>query len=144
MTLQQNAPTDANGNGAGLAGPIAADISNAIVRLVREHIGKGPTQAKTLLQDDVVVTVLRGGFTQAEKTLYRAGRADVVDDSRRAMQDVLEREMRAAVERLTGRRVTAFMSANHHEPDASVEVFLLERDGANGAGNGSVRADQVG
>ena len=42
--------------------------------------------------------------------------------------------MRAAVERLTGRRVIAFLSANHHEPDASVEVFLLEPASANGDG----------
>ena len=131
MTLQHHAGTESDGHG--LSGSVAADISNALVRLVREHFGKGPTQAKTLLHDDVVVTVLRGGFTQAEKTLYRAGHADVVHESRRAMQDVLEREMRAVVERLTGRRVAAFMSANHHEPDASVEVFLLGRDGANGA-----------
>jgi uncharacterized protein YbcI len=106
-------------------GPLAADISNAVVRLVREHFGKGPNQAKTLLHDDVVVTVLRGGFTQAEKTLYRNGKGDVVDEARRAMQDVFETEMRAAVERITGREVEAFMSANHFEPDASVEIFLL-------------------
>jgi uncharacterized protein YbcI len=117
----------------GPTGPVAADISNAVVRLVREHVGKGPTQAKTLLHDDIVVTVLRGGFTHAEKTLYKAGRADVVDEGRRAMQAVFEREMRAAVERLTGRRVSAFLSANHHEPDASVEVFLLEPEVALGA-----------
>src|SRR3954471_3593305 len=122
-----------------LSGPIASEISNTVVRLVREHWGKGPTQAKTLLHEDVVVTVLRGGFTHAEKTLYKAGRADVVDEGRRAMQSVFEREMRAAVERLTGRRVAAFLSANHHEPDASVEVFLLEPDAADG--NGSAVAE---
>src|SRR3954471_7610429 len=115
-----------------LSGPIASEISNTVVRLLREHWGKGPTQAKTLLHDDVVVTVLRGGFTQAEKTLYKAGRADIVDEGRRAMQGVFEREMRAAVERLTGRRVSAFLSANHHDPDASVEVFLLEPDQGDG------------
>ena len=126
MTLdQQRTP---NLTEAALAGPLAADISNAVVRLVREHFGKGPTQAKTLLHDDAVVTILRGGFTHAEKTLYKAGRADIVDEGRRAMQAVFEREMRAEVERLMGRRVVAFLSANHHEPDASVEVFLLEPD----------------
>src|SRR3954469_24109013 len=83
-------------------GPVAADISNAVVRLVREHFGKGPTQAKTLVHDDVVVTVLRGGFTHAEQTLYKAGKGDIVEEGRRAMQDVFEREMRAAVEQLTG------------------------------------------
>src|SRR3954453_22856420 len=122
-----------------LAGPLAADISNAVVRLVREHFGKGPTQAKTLLHDDAAVTILRGGFTHAEKTLYKAGRADIVEEGRRAMQSVFEREMRAAIERLTGRRVVAFLSANHHDPDASVEVFLLEPEpgsGSNGHSNG--------
>ena len=113
-------------------GPLAADISNAVVRLVREHFGKGPNQAKTLLHDDVVVTVLRGGFTQAEKTLVSAGKGDIVNEARRAMQDVFETEMRAAVESITGRQVEAFMSANHHEPDASVEIFLL-RPAQNGS-----------
>ena len=106
-------------------GPVVADISNEIVKLVREHFGKGPTQAKTIWHDDVVVTVLRGGFTQAERTLYRNGKGDLVDTVRRAMQDLLEREMRAIVERHTGRRVEAFLSANHNDPDASVETFLL-------------------
>jgi uncharacterized protein YbcI len=120
-----------------LSGPLAADISNAVVRLFREHFGKGPTQAKTLLHDDAVVTILRGGFTHAEKTLYKAGRADIVDEGRRAMQGVFEREMRAEVERLTGKRVIAFLSANHHEPDASVEVFLLD-PGPDGEGGSPV------
>jgi uncharacterized protein YbcI len=106
-------------------GPVVADISNEIVRMVREHFGKGPTQARTIWHDDVVVAVLRGGFTTQEQTLYRAGKGDIVEEGRRAMQDVFEREMRACVERYTGRRVEAFLSANHHEPDASVEIFLL-------------------
>ena len=109
-------------------GPIVADISNEIVRMVREHYGKGPTQAKTIWHDDVLVTVLRGGFTVAEQTLYRNGKGAVVEEGRRAMQDVFERDMCACVERHTGRRVEAFLSANHHEPDASVEIFLLAPD----------------
>jgi uncharacterized protein YbcI len=131
MTVQPHRIPD----GPVLNGPLAADISNSIVRLVREHFGKGPTQAKTVVHEDVVVTVLRGGFTHAEKTLYNAGRADIVDAGRRAMQDVFEREMRAEVERLTGRHVEAFLSANHHDPDASVEIFLLDVE-RNGRGDG--------
>jgi uncharacterized protein YbcI len=125
MTLEQQRTAPGLGDLA-FSGPIAADISNAVVRLVREHFGKGPTQAKTLLHDDAVVTILRGGFTHAEKTLYKAGKGEVVEEGRRAMQDVFEREMRAEVERLTGRRVAAFLSANHYDPDASVEIFLLD------------------
>ena len=112
-------------------GPVVADISNDIVRMMREHFGKGPTQAKTIWHDDVVVAVLRGGFTVAEQTLYRHGKGHVVDEARRAMQDVFEREIRACVERHTGRRVEAFLSANHHDPDASVEIFLLAPEPEN-------------
>ena len=83
----------AAGSGNGSSGPVAADISNAVVRLVREHFGRGPTQAKTLVHDDVVVTVMRGGYTHAEKTLYQAGKGEIVEDGRRAMQDVFQREM---------------------------------------------------
>jgi uncharacterized protein YbcI len=119
MTIEREIPGRENG-------PVVADISNEVVRLVRQHFGKGPTQAKTVWQDDVVVTILRGGFTHAEKTLYQAGKGEIVEEGRRAMQAVFEREMRAAVERLTGRRVEAFMSTNHHQPDISVEMFVLE------------------
>ena len=122
-------------------GPIVADISNEIVRLIREHFGKGPTQAKTIWHDDVVVTVLRGGFTVAEQTLYRAGKGEVVEEGRRAMQAVFEREMRACDDRHTGRRVEAFLSANHHEPDASVEVFLLAPDATAAVVNGGGSLD---
>ncbi len=114
-------------------GPVVADISNDIVKLMREHFGKGPTQAKTIWHDDVVVAVLRGGFTVAEQTLYRNGKGHIVDQARRAMQDVFEREIRACVERHTGRRVEAFLSANHHDPDASVEIFLLAPESGEGA-----------
>jgi uncharacterized protein YbcI len=117
------------------SGTMAADVSNAVVRLVREHFGKGPMQAKTILHEDVVVTILRGGFTQAEQTLYKAGKGELVDEMRRTMQDVFEREMRSEVERLTGRRVEAFLSANHHEPDVTVEMFLL-MPRRNGTGDG--------
>ncbi len=138
MTLQHSAATDGNGNG--LSGPVAADISNALVRLVREHFGKGPTQAKTIWVDDVVVTIMRGGFTTAEQTLYKAGRGDVVDEGRKAMQEVYEREMTSAVTRLTGRRVDAFLSANHHQPDVIVECFVLAAE-ATGDGGTAVADD---
>jgi uncharacterized protein YbcI len=126
MDVQRQRPAwpDA-GPGSGSNGAVAADISNAVVRLVREHFGRGPTQAKTIVHDDVVVTVMRGGYTHAEKTLYQAGKGDVVEEGRRAMQDVFQREMTAAVESLTGRDVEAFLSANHYEPDVTVEMFLL-------------------
>lgn len=126
-----------------IPGPLVADISNEVVRLVRAHFGKGPTQAKTVWHDDVIVTILRGGFTQAERTLYENGKGDVVEEGRRAMQDVFEREMRAAVERVTGRRVEAFLSANNYDPDISVEIFTLHPATLEDGLDGSIQAAAV-
>jgi len=35
-------------------------------------------------------------------------------------------ECSEAVEEITGRKVIAFMSANHVEPDLAAEIFILE------------------
>jgi uncharacterized protein YbcI len=38
----------------------------------------------------------------------------------------------AHIEELTGRKVVAFMSDNHIEPDMAVEIFVLEPASSNG------------
>lgn len=45
---------------------------------------------------------------------------------RRAFQDTMSEELTGAVERLTGRKVVAFMSHNHVDPDLAAELFVLE------------------
>ena len=114
-------------------GHAASAISSAVVQLFREYLGKGPERAKTYLHDDLVVCLLRGGFNRSEGTLTDAGRADLVLKSRDALQGALEHDLRAAIERITGRTVVAFMSTTHVEPDLSLESFVLEpQNGAAG------------
>jgi len=67
-----------------LAGIRSAAISNALVGLYRRHFGKGPTQAKTYLLDDVVICAFDGGTLRIEEALEQAGQSQVVDDFRRA------------------------------------------------------------
>jgi uncharacterized protein YbcI len=42
----------------------------------------------------------------------------------------LRDELIEAVEEAMGRKVIAFMSQNHIDPDLAVEIFILEPDGA--------------
>ena len=109
-------------------GPLAASISSAVVHLFTEHTGRGPTRARTTIDGDLVVVILQDGLTKAERALVRAGHDDAVLRLRRAFQDTMSDELIAAVERLTQRTVQAFMSANHTEPDAAAEIFLLDGD----------------
>jgi hypothetical protein len=51
---------------------------------------------------------------------------DEVLDKPFAFQDTMQADAITAVQELTGRRVVAFMSNNHIDPDLAVEVFILE------------------
>jgi uncharacterized protein YbcI len=107
--------------------PLAA-ISEALVSLHREYYGKGPTKAKTFLVDDTVLCMLRGGFTVVEKTLIDDGRQQAVHDIRQSFQAAMQERFTNAVQDALGRRVIAYMSQVHHEPDISAELFVLEPD----------------
>ena len=107
-------------------GAIRSAISQALVQLHAEHYGKGATQAKTYLWDNLVVTVLRDVLTTSERTLVRAERAETVRDVRNTFQSTMEPLFRSAVERITGRRVASFMSQVDPHNGFGVEVFVLE------------------
>jgi uncharacterized protein YbcI len=107
-------------------GTIAAEIANGLVHLHKEYYGKGPTQAKTFLVNDTVVCILRGGFTVVERTLIDDGRAEAVHDIRRVFQRSMKERFTEVVENATTRKVVAYMSQVHSDPDLAVEVFVLE------------------
>jgi uncharacterized protein YbcI len=107
-------------------GAIAAAISDGLVRLHKRYYGKGPTKAKTYLVNDTVVAILRDVLTTVEQTLIEQGEQDAVYDVRRSFQAAMEAPFRAVVEEATGRRVRAYISGVHTDPDISLEVFVLE------------------
>lgn len=109
-------------------GSLRKDISNAIVGLYKEHLGKGPLKCRTYLQPELVVVVLAGGYTSAEQTLFEAGKWYEVRRVRQIWQDAMQVRFIDAIEALSGRKVKAFMSANHQDPDLSVEMFVLEAE----------------
>jgi len=107
-------------------GQAAQAISNAVVRLLREYTGRGPTRAYTTINDDLVVVVMRDTLLKAERRLVEDGQADAVINIRRRFQRTMERALVDAVVEHTGRDVDAFMSDNHVNPDVAVEVFVLK------------------
>jgi uncharacterized protein YbcI len=106
-------------------GALNAAISNAIVGVVHEYTGRGPTRARTSIRDDVVVVMLQETMLKAERSLVEAGKSDLVAEMRRSFQQTMRADMSAAVTELTGREVIAFMSDSHLKPDYSAEVFVL-------------------
>ena len=112
-------------------GALYSAISNAIVGVVHDYTGRGPTRARTSIHD-VVVVMLQETMLKAEHRLIEDGKADLVVEMRRSFQQTMREDMSAAVAELTGREVIAFMSDSHLEPDYSAEVFVLAPNPVSG------------
>jgi uncharacterized protein YbcI len=108
-------------------GRLLAEITNRIVSLVREHYGRGPIKAKTYLLDNLVVCVLTdSGFTAIERTMMGGGEPERVLEMRRDFQRMMKARYSEMIEELTGRKVLAFLSQAHVEPDLTIEMFLMD------------------
>jgi uncharacterized protein YbcI len=106
-------------------GDVLTAISDGMVGLLKEFYGHGPTRAKSYYEDDLVVCLLRGGFSRVEQTLLEGGRGASVIQQRMEFQDLMRGRFEAVIERATGRRVIGFMSGNQQDPDIMCEVFIL-------------------
>ncbi len=106
-------------------GSMAAAISNRVVRTTSEYTGRGPTKARTYINGDVVTVVLKDTPTKGERSLVSDGLDELVLTTRKAFQGTMRHELIGGVEEILRRKVVAFLSDNHIEPDIAVEVFLL-------------------
>jgi uncharacterized protein YbcI len=107
-------------------GELNAAVTREVVRIHTAAIGRGPRKSYSFHNGDTLVTVLLEVLTRAEQNLVGYGEEDAVLATRRLSQRAMAAEMKAAVARLTGREVLAFMSDNHLDPDMAVQVFILE------------------
>src|SRR5215210_6114591 len=110
------------GGGSGLR----SEISNAMVGLKKRFYGKGPTKAKTYINDNYVLCVLQGGLTRNEETLLEAGEDMLVRQFRLRFQEVMADASTEAIEQLTGRNVIGYHSQITFRPDYGFEIFVLD------------------
>ena len=122
---EPNAPST---DGKSVNGEDALAITNAIVRLLRVHAGRGPTQARTIISSDLIVVHLRDCLTTAEKTIHGNGQRELVTRGRDVLHAAIRDEATAAVEEISGRRVTAYLHSQEADPDHALIAFVLDRD----------------
>ena len=122
-------------NVSGAAAPTAAEraelhlaeLSNAMVRLYKELFGRGPTKARTSYAGpDVIVSTLEDSLTRIERTMAEAGEHERLRDLRMHFQYMSEDAFVGTVERITGRKVHAFVSGIDTKQDVASELFYLE------------------
>jgi uncharacterized protein YbcI len=105
---------------------LLAAVTAAMSSLHEHYHGRAPASAKSrMMGDDLLACVLGGVYTEVEKTLIELERGVIVQQTRSAFQTAMQQRFIAAVERLSGRRVLAFISNHHVGPDLEVELFVL-------------------
>lgn len=107
---------------------VSADISRRAVQILAEYTGRGPTRAHTVINRDVILILMSDTLTKGERSLAAMGMANHVLETRRNYQRAMKEELVGVVEECSGRRVAAFLSENHIDPDLAVEVFVLDPD----------------
>ena len=117
-----------------VGGALLTALSNAVVHIVREYTGRGPTQARASIRDNVVIVLLQETLLKAEHSLINDSKSTLVVEMRRSFQQTMRQELSEAVEQLTGRKVLAFMSDSQLDPDYSAEIFVLEPEQSDGHG----------
>ena len=105
---------------------LLAAVTDAMVAFHERYHHRKPVTAKTLLLGgELLVCVLGGVYTDVEKTMIELERAPLVRDTRSAFQNAMQHKFIEAIQRLSGRAVTAFISDSHVGPDIEIELFML-------------------
>jgi uncharacterized protein YbcI len=109
---------------------VLMQISNEMVRLYKTQFGRGPTKVRTnWAGPDTLISTLENSLTPAERNMVAMGEHHRLRDTRMFFQYATEDQFREAVERLTGRKVWAFVSGIDAERDVSSEIFYLHPAG---------------
>jgi uncharacterized protein YbcI len=107
-------------------GQLNSALAKALSRIQTEHLDLDPANATAFHHVNIVVVVMRDVLNHAEKHLAQNGGHGDVAQVRHLFQQEMETDFRAAMERLTGQKVIAFLSANNLEPDLAAEIFILD------------------
>ena len=120
--MSDGAPIEESERGTSLL----SRISNEMVHAQKEFFGKGPTQAKSYLLDDLLIIVMRGGLTTAERTMLDFGHPDLVRQFRQLFENEMTGRLTGMVEEVTGRKVSTYQSQVMFDPDVVVEMFVFD------------------
>ncbi len=112
---------------------VLSEISSAMIRLFKYQFGRGPTSARThWAGPDTLTCILEDTLTPAERNLVKMGEHQRLRDTRMFFQYATVAEFCEPVERLTHRKVRAFLSAIDTEADGlCVETFVLHPPGSD-------------
>ena len=107
-------------------GTMLSALSNEMVALYKTQLGRGPTKVRSHWAGaDALLVTLEDSLTPAEQRLVEMGEHGRLRDTRTFFQYATKKEFIEVAERVTRRRVRAFVSGIDTAQDVSSEVFYL-------------------
>ncbi len=122
LTEPETPQEDDQSPGGGMRG----EISSAMVSLMKQYFGKGPTNARTFFNERYVFCVMEGGLTRSDETLLAADEGDLVRSYRLCYQTAMTPVITRAVADITGRTVLGYHSQMILDPPHVIEIFILD------------------
>ncbi|MEA2493122.1 MAG: hypothetical protein QOJ29_1033 [Thermoleophilaceae bacterium] len=108
-------------------GDMLSALSNEMVGLYKEQLGRGPTRSRSnWAGDNALIVTLEDSLTPAERRLVQMGEHARLRDARTFAQYATTHEFVEIAERLTGRTVRAFVSGIDTRADVCSEVFYFQ------------------
>jgi len=107
---------------------LPAEISTSLASVWKQYAGERPGGAATAIRGNRVRCVLSDGVRALNERFTAAETEDEpsTDSGRPRTRSAFRSDAIAAVGRVTGRRVVAFVSNHDNESDIATEVFLLD------------------
>jgi uncharacterized protein YbcI len=122
--------TNLTQNGQPADRSVTMEVSNAMVALYKDLFGRGPTKTRTSYAGaDTILVTLENSLTLSERNLAALNEHGRLRDIRTLFQHSSEQDFTEIIERITGRKVRAFVSGIDTRRDVSSEVFYLEPNG---------------
>ena len=91
---------------------VEAEISDAITRFEKEHMGRGPLETRTYIVDDMVIIRQKGALTRAEHSLVKSERnvkarelikqvrIELIENGRPLLEDMIKAIIRRKIKSL--------------------------------------------
>ena len=108
-------------------GDLLSVLANEMVALYKDQLGRGPTRARAdWAGENTLIVTLEDSLTRPERRLVEMGEDARLRDQRTFSQYATIDDFVEVAERLTGRRVRAFVSGIDTQADVCSEVFYFD------------------
>lgn len=111
-------------------GQIESQISESIIKFEIDYMGRGPTETKTYIIDDMILVRLKGVITRAEHHLASAGEGKegmyLIKQTRRALLEKARPLLETAIQSIIGIPVKSLHTDISTITGERIIIFTLE------------------